>query len=296
MFDYGKDLFITSVGTQLIWASQTMIITRRLGLEMAAVWAVGTRAFGLVCQLTWRIMTFATPALSEMIVREEKAKLRERFKDIVVFSASFSGFSAVVFASCNSTFVHLLSHGKILWSSQNDLLLGVWMILLAMLGCHNNLVLARKEIYFLRYIYLMEGLAFVIAAWLVAPFGGLAGIILCSVLCSAVFSYAYGIRRSGGYFGNPVGEIAYVWVLPMFRVVVFFAPVILLTWFATQNLNDFGRLAILSLVSGTIGIAILLSQGLSLSLQEEIIRRVPSSSKSILRRCFRWNCARNETG
>src|SRR5207302_8919311 len=41
LFAYGKDIFLISVGAQLILASQTMVITNRLGLGAAAVWYAG---------------------------------------------------------------------------------------------------------------------------------------------------------------------------------------------------------------------------------------------------------------
>ncbi len=71
IFDYGKDLFLVAVGNQLIMASQTMIITRQLGLGASGAWYAATRTFSLVSQATWRISDVSAPAFSEMIVRAE---------------------------------------------------------------------------------------------------------------------------------------------------------------------------------------------------------------------------------
>src|SRR5207249_3034611 len=71
LFDYGKDLFLIAVGTQLIMASQTLIITRRLGLGASAAWYAGTRAFNFISPAIWRIADMSAPAFSEMIARGE---------------------------------------------------------------------------------------------------------------------------------------------------------------------------------------------------------------------------------
>src|SRR5579862_4855689 len=188
LFAYGKDLFLVAVGTQLIMASQTMIITRRLGLEVAGIWAVGTRAFNMLYQLISRIVSMSMPAFSEMIVRGERANLAGRFKDVVMVSASVGGFAAIGLATCNQTFVHILSHGKMSWAAHNDVLLGVWLVLLSILGCHNNLVLATKDVKMMRYIYFIEGSVFVVAAWITSQFGGLAAVIASSIVRSTCFS------------------------------------------------------------------------------------------------------------
>ena len=71
IFAFGKDIFLVAVGTQLIMASQTIVITRMLGLEAAAIWSVGLRVFNLVSQLIWRISDMSGPAFAEMMVRGE---------------------------------------------------------------------------------------------------------------------------------------------------------------------------------------------------------------------------------
>src|SRR6266404_2043925 len=173
LFTYGKDLFLVALGSQLILSSQVLIITRRLGLEVAFAWAIGTRAFNLICQCIWRIADVSWPGFTEMLVRGEAPRLRERYKALVVLTASFAAFAAVSYAMCNSLFVTVLTHGKLQWPAMNDLLLGVWMIVVALLHCHNGFVLLTKKVGFMRYVYFVEGSIFVISAFLVARSGGL---------------------------------------------------------------------------------------------------------------------------
>lgn len=305
LFAYSKDFFLTTLGFQLIMASQTMIITRRLGLETAAVWAVGTRAFTMLYQLVSRILAISMPALSEMIVRGERANLAARFKDVVIVSASFAGFTAVGLAACNHTFVHILSHGKISWAAHNDVLLGIWLILLSILGCHNNLVLATKHTKVIRYVYFVEGIVFVSAAWFASHFGGLAAVITCSIVCSLCFSFTYGIMTSSRYFQIPVRQLLIGWLSPMYRVVCFTAPVALLAWIATRSLdfhhtadtvnqmnnglgNDYLRFAIMAGICGTVGLLAFVFQGLPSALRSELVARSPKPVSGIFQRLLNF--------
>ena len=104
LFAFGKDLFLISVGGLLLQASQTLIITRRLGLELAAVWAVGTKAYLLVVQLIWRTSDATGPGFGEMLARGEQAVLLNRYRMMVMLWLHLPAFarSAMCFATAHS--------------------------------------------------------------------------------------------------------------------------------------------------------------------------------------------------
>ena len=285
LFGYGKDLFLVAVGTQLIMASQTLIITRTLGLQAAALWSIGTKTFMLVSQLIWRISDFAGPAFCEMMVRGEQTILRERYRAVVILTASLSGFVAVTFILCNSPFVAVWTHGKFTWPPLNDVLLGVWMIVMALLHCHNSFVLLTKRIAFMRYVYFIEGLVFVSVALLVAKRGGLPAIIACSVVCSLLFSGAYGVWRISRYFGFPIRDVSFGWLAPMGRILAIFVPLAVVAWCGCRGIaQPLVRLSILALFSGSFGSCILLRYGLPVGFQRELIQRAPKCLDPYLRR------------
>jgi O-antigen/teichoic acid export membrane protein len=286
LFAYGKDLFLVAVGTQLIMASQTMIITRRLGLESAAAWYAGTRAFNLVCQALWRIMIVSAPALSEMMVRGEQGKLEERFKHILVVSASLSGVAAVAFAACNSLFVNvwtgLSGHQSIAWPARNDVLLGVWMILLSLVTCHNYLVLISKQIRFMRFVYFIEGAVYVGMAWYLSAWG-LPAVIACSVICTAFFTYFYGMWRSSRYFDASLVQVGFTWLWPMWKALIAYVPIVAASWFLVLPLSPIGRLVALAVICGITGSLIMVRLGLPAELREELARRAPRFVNPLIR-------------
>src|SRR5207248_1496529 len=104
VFDFGRDLFLLLVGVQLLNASQIVIITRTLGLTPATVWSFATRTFVLGYQVVSRIFDFSSSALGEMVVRREEERLRRRFREIFLLTASLAVFIGASVALCNGSF------------------------------------------------------------------------------------------------------------------------------------------------------------------------------------------------
>lgn len=288
LFAYGKDMFLVAVGTQLILASQTMIITRRLGLEAATAWNVGTRAFNLVSQGLWRLFDVSGPAFSEMMARGERLLLRERYQAVVILTASLSAFAALTYALCNSLFVAVwTTNRRIDWPPANDVLLGVWMIVLAVSHCHNGFVGVTKKIGFMRYVYFIEGLVFVSAALLASGRGGLPAVIACSIVCSTLFSTAYCTWRVSRYFDLPLREVGLRWLAPMTRVLLLFGPVALAWWWGLEWVREPAvRLSLNALLGSSLGFYLFLRYGLSSAFQRELLQRAPRRVNPVLRRVF----------
>jgi O-antigen/teichoic acid export membrane protein len=244
LFSYGKDLFLMALGGQMILASQTMIITRQLGLQAAALWAVGTKAYSLVMQLIWRTADASVPGLSEMFARREDAKLCARYRTVVTLSTSFAAFCALTYALCNGPFVTIWTSGKFDWRTINDVLLGACLLMVAVTRCHSGFVGMTKQIRFMRYIYFIEGIVFVGVALLAARSGYLYMIILTSLVCSLLFTSNYGIYRVAQFFRVSMREVAWGWLLPMRRFLLRAAPMAVLTWWLTRPLPALPRFVI----------------------------------------------------
>jgi O-antigen/teichoic acid export membrane protein len=256
-------------------ASQTLVISRSLGLGAVAAWSVGTRIFNLLLQLISRIFDFAEPIFAEMVVRGERDSLRERFQSTTTLGASLSGVAAVLFALCNTPFVSLWTSGKIIWSVPCDVLLGIWLIILVQVGCHTGLVLASKRIEWMRYVYFSEGAVFVVLATLVGTRGGLSAIVVVSILCSLGFSYLRGLRHTISFLGLSMREITLDWLAPMGRIILFLVPVALLAGWAFRPLTTFPRLLAAGLPTGVYASFLLLRFGIPNNLKGDVVKHAP---------------------
>ena len=282
LFMLGKDVFLMTIGSQFIQASQTIIVTRALGLEASAIWAICTKTYSLVCQLAWRINDFSFPALTEMVIRRERERFFHRFNDIVMVTASFSALIGVVFAISNNAFVAVWTSGKVSWPMGNNILLGCWLVITSILRCLTNQGLMIKQIGFYRYIYFIEGLIYFGLANLVAPWGGFPAIIGTSILCSLCFSMAYGMRRTVNYFQMRTSEITGKWLWPMCRMSFMLIPLAALLWYLTAGLSFKWQFIANISIPGLAGLFLLLRYGLSESLQREAIHRAPKKFRASL--------------
>jgi O-antigen/teichoic acid export membrane protein len=273
---YGKDLFLVSVGTQLIMASQTIVVTRMLGLEAVAMWNVGLRVFSLLNQLIWRVADMSASAFAEMLARGEITRLRDRYQTISTLSLSLSAVVAVSYALCNSQFILIWTHGRFHWPALNDCLLALWTIILAAVHCHSGFVMVTKQIGFMRYIYFAEGLVFIAVSFLVARAGGLAAIIGSSVVCSLLFSGAYCTWRVQKFFNLQIREVVIGWAQPAFHILCLFVPLAAIAAFLGQYVaSNTVRLAIWFAVATIAGTLLFLRFGIPKSLAEELLRRAP---------------------
>jgi O-antigen/teichoic acid export membrane protein len=282
VFLYSKDVFLMSVGIQLIVASQTIIVSRTLGLEAAAIWSVGTKIWILIRQVIFQPSSAATAGLCEMLARNETERLKHRFRNLVVLTASLGALCGMAFALCNGLFVQVWTGGKIVWAPVNDLLLGLWIFVASVQTTHCSFVFVTKQIRGLPYLFLWEGCAFVTLSLLFGHRWGLAGIIACSLLCLFCFSCQFCLRRSGQYFQIRFEELAWEWIRPALKLAAILAPMAFIIWFATLGLPALWRLVIHGLAAGLIGGYLFLRIGLPSEIIREIEGRLPRPMARLL--------------
>lgn len=282
LFDFGRDVFWLALGTQMINASQTIVITRFIGLDAAARWTICTKTFTLAAQLVWRPYDYAYPAISEMIVRGERERVLRRFRDLLVLTISLSVLAATLFALCNQPFITIWTHGTISWSRRNDVLLAVWLVTLGFVHCHSGFVMITKQIGFMRYIYFIEGAAFLVLGSLAAALGGVSPMLIVSILCSTCFSGAYGIWRSAKYFALPFKEIAVTWIMPSARFALLLAPLAGAAYYFIHPFSFKTQFAVYVMFFAALGPLLLFRVGLHRSLRMEILARVPKPVRGLL--------------
>jgi len=290
IFYFGKDLFLVAVGAQLIVASQAIIISRHaqaLGFEAVALWGVGTKMFNLLSQLLWRVWDFSGPAFSEMIARGERMRLRTRYRTLTILTASLSGWAAILYILCNSSFVTLWTHGRFHWPVLYDLLLAAWTVILALVHCHISFLMWTKDMGSVRFVFLVEGVTFFILGSALSGIWGLTGIIISSIFCSTVLSLTYGIVRISRCLDFSPRELIWEWQGPMLRVLALLAPMAAVVWLSSRALPLFPRLLINGLFGAAVGGFLFLRIGIPPDFQQEVLARAPRVFNPILRRAFK---------
>jgi O-antigen/teichoic acid export membrane protein len=242
LFSYGSDVFLVNLGYQLLNATQLIIVSRSLGLAGAAVWAACTRTFFLAQQIVGQLVNFSTAAFSEMIVQGEQVRLRERFRDLLILTASASVFLGIGLAVCNGNFVQVWLAGRVEWNPLNDWLLGALLVVTSLSRCHICFHGLTKRIGSMRYVYPLEGGCFFLCClWLVPRFG-MTAILVIALISDVVWSGVYGGWRTSRYFGEPLWRVTFGWLRTSWAYLAAVAPLGLGWWWITQGLQGAWKL------------------------------------------------------
>jgi O-antigen/teichoic acid export membrane protein len=282
LFYYGRDNFLIGIGWQFISASQTILLTRFLGLDAAAVWSICTRSYGVVTMLIWRVVDFSTPMLVEMMVREETDRLLRRFREITILSSSISVLGAALLAVCNGSFLWLWTGGQIHWAPLNNLLLALSCVVVTAVRPHTMLATQTKQMGLLRFIFLLEGLVFVGLNLLTQHLAGMTTMLVISVLCTLCFTLLYGLRRTQKYFGLSVQELS-CWFSPAGQLALRLIPIALGTWLLVRGLPPIWQMTTNLLITGLWGGVMLFKYGLGKQLQIELIAKSPINLRNLLK-------------
>ena len=273
LFFFGTDLFLLNIGQQLIASSQILVVSRSLGLEAAAVWSVAIKVFVMAQQLIYRFFDYSTGALAEMIVRGEGERLKARFRDIVTLTGSSAAVVGLALALCNQSFLKVWTPGKVSWDPLNDFLMAISLFVYASTRVHIGLTGQAKQIGRLKYIYFLEGTAFVGLGLLLAPRLGFPGILLSGIFTDLTFSGIYGARRTMLYFNFHSAELFRDWLgRPIMLLVVSGIPALAL-WVVTRNLIAPIQLGINTSLFGAVALLLFWRFGTPVHLQEEIKSR-----------------------
>jgi O-antigen/teichoic acid export membrane protein len=276
LFHYGTNVFLISIGTQLIISSQTVLVSRQLGLEAAALWAVMTKTFTLVSQIVFRSISNAMPAFAEMQVRGEWERLWHRYRALFITTNVFAGLCAVLFAACNSPFVTLWTQGKFSWPPLNNVLLAIWLVLSTQQCCHNSLVICLKEIKSLKYILFLEGIVFVAAGLWLLPRFGLTGMLFCSIFATLFFTWTIGAWRLARLSGLGWKPFLWEWQVPLLRVLMVMVPSWLTVAWLLRDQSPWFRFIITGGVLALAGIWTSLRFALPVNIVSELAGKLPS--------------------
>ena len=275
IFLYGKDVFLMNVGINLIAASQTIVVSRALGLETAATWTVGTRVFTLVRQVMYQPTGSSLPGLSEMLARKEAERLKDRFRNLVGLTASLGVFLGVVYALCNSLFVGIWTAGKISWSPLNDVLLALWLFVASIQTTHGSFVFVNKQIGLLPFIFMAEGCTYIAAALFGGYRWGIPGIIICSVVCLSAFSCFFSLRNSRRFFRVTYSTLLLDWLRPALKLAALLIPLAIALWLVTSGCPAIWRLIIHGMGAGLCGGLLFLRFGVPRQVLGDAMAHVP---------------------
>ena len=183
IFSFGHDVVCVSLGSQLVNASQIMILSRFAGLNVAATFAIGTKAYSMFQQFTGKIIDASLPILTEMFVQGDMDKLNHRFINVVSITAFLATTGAAILLAGNTAIVGFWTSGSIFWTSPYDALLAALLLSNSSSRCLISVFGSMLGYRPVRHIYFLEGCVFISLAIPATRFFGTAGILGASLVC-----------------------------------------------------------------------------------------------------------------
>jgi len=272
LFSYGREIFLLSVGWQLVNASQMIVIGRVLGFDAAGVWSIASKPFALAQQVVYRVLDYASAGFAEMMVRQEKERLLIRFRDIVTVSASLAIWIALSTSLCNHDFLALWTKKRVSWGTSSDWLMGAMVITYSITRCYTGFIGLTKDIRLMKYVYVAEGLIFIGTSVLTARVWGLNGIMASAVFTDLICSGLYGFFRTKGYFSGPNIRSLLGWFRSPIEFLLSLAIVFATTAWATSDLSIPIRLGVRSAVALSVGMLLFWTLGIGPDLRMEVSR------------------------
>lgn len=182
IFNFGKDNFIISLGSQMVNASQLMIISRFVGLDAAATFAIGTKIYGMAMLLVVNPISVAAAGLTEIYVSGDYKLFTNRYKDLIVATLGVSTFFGIVIACGNSAFIFKWTHGRVEWPLINNLFLALLLVIKNINGNFIGVFGITKDWKPVRFYCLLEGLIFITVGIILSMTYGIVGVLVASLL------------------------------------------------------------------------------------------------------------------
>lgn len=202
IFHFGKDMLLIQLGSQLINASQIMIISRIIGLDAAAVFAVSTKIYTMGIKLLTTPISVASPGLTELYVRGEHSRFIKRYWHLIAITVAVSTIVATGIAAGNRSFVNLWTQGDITWPWTGDVILALLLVLRTLNSGFLDLFGVIKDWRPVRFAYLAEGIIFILLAVFLATPYGITGVLAASLIAHLLTTSAFSARAASRIIGS----------------------------------------------------------------------------------------------
>jgi len=202
LFAYGRDGMLLTIGSQLVNATQITIISRTLGLDAAASFSIATKLYSMSIQLFHKVVESAAPGLAEMFVRGQTTQFIRRYWDMIFLTLAMSSVGAVAIAAGNSAFISLWTGGKVTWSVQGDIILGLLVLSTSLSSSFVSVFGITKNLRPVRILYFIEGIVFVPSAIFAAKWYGVEGVLTASLIAHIVITLISSAKAASNVIGS----------------------------------------------------------------------------------------------
>jgi O-antigen/teichoic acid export membrane protein len=204
VFRYSRDQFIVHVGGLFIMGLPQLLISRILGLESAAAWAVCSRPFGILRQIAIKPFDVALPMLCDQFVKGNMRPLTGRWTDVSQIVLAVSGCSFAVAAANNTQFVELWTGGKISWDATNNWMIALYFYIYGIANVSFGTIGLSKSFGRAKFVPVIQAAVALVLGVPLASYWGMPGLLLGTTLPFVFGMTTFGIQHLGAITGQAI--------------------------------------------------------------------------------------------
>ncbi|WP_018970646.1 lipopolysaccharide biosynthesis protein [Rubritalea marina] len=182
MLSFSRDSFFVHCGSVLVTSCQLIIISKFVGIQAAATYAVASKLPSMGRDLISAPISAASQGMTELYVRGETKKFIVKYRQLIELTVIGSLMLSVAITSGNCSFVKIWTNGEIVWSTSGDLCLALLVILRAFNANLMNAFALVKRLKGIRFINFLELFILIPVAIWTAQVYGVLGVLLASIV------------------------------------------------------------------------------------------------------------------
>lgn len=182
LFSMGRDAFLIQIGLQIVNASQIIVLSRCVGLETAATYAVASKVFSLGLIVLANPISSAGPGLTDLLNNGKHERFKARGWNLIILTLSCSTVISIGIASANRSFVDLWTGHEIIWSWKCDILLAILLLLKSHNASRLTFFGITKTFYKIRWVYLVEAFGFLCLAIPLSRIMQIQGVLVAAII------------------------------------------------------------------------------------------------------------------
>jgi O-antigen/teichoic acid export membrane protein len=194
LFDFASAVFLVGIAVQVFFAGQGLIITKILGLEMAAIFAVTTRIPLLLMQMIWKPFDSFTPRWQIEYCQGNVEMISREFRLVTDCTILLAGAAGCFVILALPSFICLWTRPEYFGGSLLLILLAIFILEQNVLHCASYPFTLTMKMKTYSKVILLHTIASLAVMIYLIRWMGLPGAFVGAIFVSLLFSFWYHIR------------------------------------------------------------------------------------------------------
>jgi O-antigen/teichoic acid export membrane protein len=205
LYAYSFWTFLMAISIQMILMSQSLIISKVLGIATVAAFSVSVKAANMLSQILWKTFGSFSPTWLRSHVEGNHESFLHDWTHGLVWTVSGAMILSAGFITFNRTFVGIYAREDLWAGHALDLAAGAWVILYAFVHAASLPFVVTKNVRALSLVSVAEAPVSLLMGVFMCKVYGLPGLYIGGIIASALFAAGYLWRHTPAEAGMKSG-------------------------------------------------------------------------------------------